>query len=178
MKLAKLDAKEIRPEFESFSLPELVQDVVQDFQLEAEEKGVELRAHLSERLPFVRADIRLIERVLENLIGNGLKFHREGIAPHVRVTGRLADGEQEEVCHLLVRDNGIGFDEKYLDRIFEPFQRLHGRGTYEGTGIGLAICRKIADRHGGNITAESAPGHGATFIVTMPVEQAKEESIG
>ncbi len=73
---------------------------------------------------------------------------------------------------ILVEDNGIGFDEKYLDRIFTPFQRLHGRGAYEGTGIGLAIVRKIVDRHGGTITAKSAPGKGATFIVTLPAKQS------
>jgi signal transduction histidine kinase len=71
-----------------------------------------------------------------------------------------------------VQDNGIGFDEKYLDRIFGVFQRLHGRGEYEGTGMGLAICRKIVDRHGGSITARSAPGHGATFLVTLPLARA------
>ena len=69
---------------------------------------------------------------------------------------------------LIVEDHGIGFDEKYLDRIFTVFQRLHGRAEYEGTGIGLAVCRKIAYRHGGEITAMSAPGQGATFVVTLP----------
>ncbi|HYO68637.1 MAG TPA: ATP-binding protein, partial [Archangium sp.] len=70
---------------------------------------------------------------------------------------------------ITVRDNGIGFDEKYLDRIFNVFQRLHGRGKYEGTGIGLAICRKIAERHGGCISARSTPGQGATFLVSLPL---------
>jgi len=68
----------------------------------------------------------------------------------------------------LVEDNGIGFDEKYLDRIFAVFQRLHGKDVYQGTGIGLAICRKIVERHGGSITAKSAPGKGSTFIVMLP----------
>jgi light-regulated signal transduction histidine kinase (bacteriophytochrome) len=72
---------------------------------------------------------------------------------------------------VTVRDNGIGFDEKYRDRIFQVFQRLHGRDEYEGTGVGLAICRKIAERHGGTITAHGREGEGATFVVTLPVRQ-------
>ncbi|NLE38212.1 MAG: hypothetical protein GX621_09335, partial [Pirellulaceae bacterium] len=78
-----------------------------------------------------------------------------------------------EVCRIAVRDNGIGFDEKYLDRIFDVFQRLHPRDVHEGTGVGLAICRKIVDRHGGKITAQSRPDEGATFIVELPVRQDK-----
>jgi len=77
----------------------------------------------------------------------------------------------DEVCELRVQDNGIGFDEKYLDKIFAMFQRLHGRSEYEGTGVGLAVCRRITDRHGGTITAKSKPGEGATFIVSLPVRQ-------
>ena len=77
----------------------------------------------------------------------------------------------------MIEDNGIGFDEKNLDRIFQMFQRLHGRSEYEGTGIGLATCRKIAERHAGSITAKSAPGQGATFIVTLPIEQSKGEKV-
>jgi signal transduction histidine kinase len=76
-----------------------------------------------------------------------------------------------------VQDNGIGFDEKYLDRLFQPFQRLHGRGEYEGSGIGLAICRKIAERHGGSITARSTPGEGSTFIVTLATRQKSPDTV-
>jgi len=79
-----------------------------------------------------------------------------------------------QLCQILVVDNGIGFDEKYLDRIFNVFQRLHKKGEYEGTGVGLAICRKIVDRHGGTITARSTPGQGTTFVVTLPIRQPKE----
>jgi signal transduction histidine kinase len=74
-----------------------------------------------------------------------------------------------------VADNGIGFDEKYLDRIFNVFQRLHGRGQYEGTGIGLAVCRKIVERHGGTVTATSREGEGSTFVVTLPARQPETD---
>jgi light-regulated signal transduction histidine kinase (bacteriophytochrome) len=82
----------------------------------------------------------------------------------------------EEICQIMVCDNGIGFNEQYLDRIFQVFQRLHSRSEYEGTGIGLAVCRKIADRHGGTISAKSEEGNGATFIVTLPVKQRMSET--
>jgi light-regulated signal transduction histidine kinase (bacteriophytochrome) len=82
-----------------------------------------------------------------------------------------------QLCQILVVDNGIGFDEKYLDRIFTVFQRLHKKGEYEGTGVGLAICRKIVDRHSGTITARSKPGEGATFVVTLPVKQPREVEV-
>ncbi len=81
------------------------------------------------------------------------------------------NGEVVPHCEIAVRDNGIGFEEIYLDRIFELFQRLHGRQEYEGTGMGLAICRKIVERHGGAITARSAPDQGATFLVKLPIRQ-------
>lgn len=80
--------------------------------------------------------------------------------------GAEVDGE---TCRIAVKDNGLGFDEKYLDRIFTPFQRLHGRSAYEGTGMGLTICRKIAERHGGSVTARSLPGEGSTFVVSLPL---------
>ena len=128
-------------------------------------------------LPEIDADPMQMRQLLQNLIGNALKFHKPGVPPHVRIYGQAlspATGESEgdstiASCQILVQDNGIGFDEKYLDRIFNVFQRLHGRNTYEGTGIGLAVCRKIAERHGGSITAQSKPGEGSTFIVTLPI---------
>jgi signal transduction histidine kinase len=88
----------------------------------------------------------------------------------------LALEAADSFVEVVVEDNGIGFEEKYLDRIFEPFQRLHGRGIYEGSGIGLSICRKIVERHGGKITAKSQLDEGAVFTVTLPVRQPAKRS--
>ena len=82
-------------------------------------------------------------------------------------------GAPDQFCEISVQDNGIGFDEKYTDKIFAVFQRLHGRNEYEGTGVGLAVCRRITERHNGTIIARSKPGQGATFIVTLPVQRPK-----
>jgi signal transduction histidine kinase len=105
-------------------------------------------------------------QLFQNLIGNALKFHQEGVPPHVKIYSKGAD--QNASVKICVKDNGIGFDEKYLDRIFSPFERLHGREQYEGVGMGLAICMKIAERHGGSLTAKSTPGNGSVFIVRLP----------
>jgi light-regulated signal transduction histidine kinase (bacteriophytochrome) len=117
-------------------------------------------------LPTLKVDPLQARQLLQNLIANGLKFHKPGEPPVVRVEAKGPNEAGEWA--LEVRDNGIGFEEQYRERIFQVFQRLHGRLEYEGTGIGLAICRKIAERHGGHITAHSASGQGATFVVTLP----------
>jgi|HubBroStandDraft_6_1064221.scaffolds.fasta_scaffold72367_2 PAS domain S-box-containing protein len=115
-------------------------------------------------LPSVRADRLQMRQLLQNLIGNALKFHARGEPARVDVSARKVGGAWE----LAVADEGIGFDEKYLDRIFRPFQRLHTAKEYRGTGIGLAICKKIAEHHGGSLRATSTPGEGSTFVVTLP----------
>lgn len=126
-------------------------------------------------LPAVEADPTQMRQLFQNLIGNALKFRKPDVAPQIRVRAEdvkeEADGPAGGRYRIFVQDNGIGFDEKYLDRIFNVFQRLHGRGEYEGTGIGLAVCRKIAERHGGTIAAHSRPGEGSTFVVTLPAKQ-------
>jgi signal transduction histidine kinase len=108
-----------------------------------------------------------------NLLSNALKFQPPDALPVVKIQARtynLASGE--EMCELIVVDNGIGFEERYLEKIFAVFQRLHGRTEYEGTGVGLAVCRRITDRHHGTITAKSEPGQGSTFIVTLPLRHS------
>jgi PAS domain S-box-containing protein len=139
-------------------------------------------------LPTIDADPVQMRQLVQNLIGNSLKYCRAGVPPVVRIYSEQLNerrrdsinksgGVAQQLCQILVEDNGIGFDEKYLDRIFNMFQRLHKKGEYEGTGVGLAICRKIVDRHSGTITARSRPGEGTTFLVTMPVTQPKEVEV-
>jgi light-regulated signal transduction histidine kinase (bacteriophytochrome) len=118
-------------------------------------------------LPSIRADPIQMIQLFQNLIGNAIKFSRHSESAHVRIHAREAPADK--AFEIYVEDNGIGFEEKYIDRIFDPFQRLHGRSSgYEGVGMGLAICNKIVERYGGRITARSAPGRGSTFIVTLP----------
>jgi len=166
--------------FEPVDLNRIAQEVLSDLEVRIQQSGGQVE--LGE-LPAIDADPLQMRQLFQNLLGNALKFHQEGRLPVVKVRGQAvnqparesaANGQVEEFCQITVEDNGIGFNEKYLDRIFILFQRLHGRSAYEGTGIGLAICRKIADRHGGSITAKSTPGEGSTFVVTLPLKQAKE----
>jgi PAS domain S-box-containing protein len=153
--------------FVSVDLAQITQEVLSDLEVIIQQSGA--RVEVGE-LATVTADPFQMRQLLQNLIGNALKFHRPLEPPFVKIyteATRAINGS--EFCQIIVEDRGIGFDEKYIDRIFNVFQRLHGRSEYEGTGIGLAICRKIAERHYGSITAQSQPGHGAKFIVTLPM---------
>lgn len=105
-----------------------------------------------------------MHQLLQNLVANGLKFHRPGVPPVVRI--RAVD--EKGATRIEVADNGVGFDDKYAERIFAPFQRLHARGEFEGTGMGLAIVRRITERHRGSVTATSTPDQGSRFVVTLP----------
>jgi light-regulated signal transduction histidine kinase (bacteriophytochrome) len=128
-------------------------------------------------LPVIDAEPLQMRQVLQNLIGNALKFRRSEEPPVVKVEAQIIpdpDMPEKKLCRLTVSDNCIGFDEKYLDRIFNVFQRLHTRNEYEGTGMGLAIVKKIALYHGGDVTAKSKPGEGSTFILTIPVAHPKK----
>ncbi len=151
--------------FVQVNLADIARGVVEDLEASIQHAGAAVTLG---PLPTLEADPLQMRQLLQNLVSNALKFRQEGVPPVISV--RVANPGVWP-CELVVEDNGIGFDEKYLDRIFTVFQRLHGRGKYEGTGIGLAICRKIAERHGGGITARSTPGKGATFIVTLPLRQ-------
>jgi light-regulated signal transduction histidine kinase (bacteriophytochrome) len=121
-------------------------------------------------LPYIEGDPVQMRQLLQNLIGNALKFHRPGEPPVVTVSAARRNRQLE----IRVEDNGIGFESKDAARVFLPFHRLHGRAEYEGTGIGLTICRKIVERHDGTIRAESQPGSGSRFIVTLPLHRLVE----
>jgi signal transduction histidine kinase len=155
--------------FEWVDLNEVVQRVIADLDLKIDESG----AHIEVApLPSVEGDPTQMYQLFQNLVSNAVKFQERGCPPVIKITASrppLVRGEANGTVLIYVSDNGIGFDEKYLDRIFQPFQRLHHHKEYEGTGMGLAICRKIVERHDGRITAHSKPRHGTTFEITLPV---------
>lgn len=135
-------------------------------------------------LPALDADPTQMRQLMQNLLDNGLKFHRAGEPPRVKIRSHSAASPEfvapplnqlnGEFCYISVQDNGIGFDEKYIDRIFSPFERLHTQNQYPGTGIGLAVCRRIIERHGGSLTAKSVPDQGTTFFMVLPLQQPQE----
>lgn len=160
--------------FVPVDLGEIASEVLHDLEVRIHERSAVVNVGT---LPILDADPLQMRQLLQNLISNALKFSREGVTPVVDVAGHLDGAHGEDVrCVVDVRDNGIGFDEKYAERIFTIFERLHGRGSYEGTGIGLAICRKICERHGGSISAASTPGVGSTFTFVIPVRHSPEEN--
>ncbi len=157
--------------FVPIDLGAVVREILSDLEIRIEKTGAAVEVG---DLPPVQADPTQMHQLFQNLICNALKFHRNGTGPAVRVSSAPST---DHTVRISVKDNGIGFDVRYLDRIFAPFHRLHGRSSpYDGTGMGLAICKKIVERHGGTITATSKPGEGSEFVVTLPAEQPESAS--
>jgi len=155
--------------FETVDLNVAVEEVVSDLEVRIEE--TEGRVDVG-TLPSIDAEPVQVRQLFQNLIGNALKFRRPDVAPVVTISSEpVAEGDFDG-HRITVSDNGIGFDMKYKDRVFGVFQRLHGRGVYEGSGIGLAICSRIVDRHGGSIDVTSAVGEGTFFTFTLPSRHA------
>lgn len=174
--LAQIDTQ---APFSPVHLTTIVQNVLSDLEIRIQQLAATIEVG---DLPTIEADPVQMHQLLQNLISNALKFHRPGIPPQIHIRAQLLVTTPEmpifapdqRVCQIQVVDNGIGFDEQHLDRIFTIFQRLHGRSEYEGSGVGLAICRKIVERHGGCITAQSRPGQGAIFTIMLPVQAQNE----
>ena len=164
--------------FEPVDLTPVLQDVVSDLEVRIEE--VEGKV-VFEQLPVIDADRTQLRQLFQNLIANALKFHRPEEKPRVVIRTETVDQGKpgsQRCCRIEVADNGIGFDMKYADRIFGIFQRLHSRAEFEGTGIGLATCRKIVERHQGEIHVESVCGVGTTFVIELPLRQLRTERQG
>ncbi|MDB5197756.1 MAG: sensor signal transduction histidine kinase [Flaviaesturariibacter sp.] len=147
-----------------------------DLELAIQEKNAQL--HI-DRLPIVKGNKRQLEQLFQNLVGNALKYNKPGVTPEITITAtevtgkdidaHLSTDEVHKHYHLItVADNGIGFEQKDAERIFNVFQRLHGNAEYKGSGVGLSIARKVVENHQGYIKAESRPGEGATFKVYLP----------
>jgi PAS domain S-box-containing protein len=158
LQLSRLSGK--TEKFRKTDLGKIAHEAVDLFEEELKKSNGIVRI---DSMPVIDAEETQMLRLFQNLIGNAVKY-RDEKNPLINISSR----HDRETCEIFIKDNGIGFEQEYAERIFKPFQRLHDRKEYEGTGMGLAICRKIVERHGGNIRAESEPGKGSTFIITLP----------
>ncbi|MBI5426848.1 MAG: hypothetical protein HZA02_01055 [Nitrospinae bacterium] len=154
------------------NMGEVISDAVAGVKSQAEALGGSLKLEIQPN-PVLEVDAPQIGQMFKCLVANGLKFRKRGVPPELVIRSRRTDDGKWE---FTVRDNGIGFEEKYLDRIFKPFERLHPSGEYDGAGMGLTVCRKIVERHGGEITAKSSAGNGAAFFVVLPEKQSPPRS--
>jgi len=155
--------------FAKVDLNRVLAEVKDDLESRIASTGAEVKGV---NLPTLTADPTQMRQLLQNLIGNAIKFRKEAVKPQVTV--RALEAPRPGMVAFEVQDNGIGFDPRHADKIFTIFQRLHGQGEYEGSGIGLAICRRIVERHGGVITTRSTPGEGATFSIVLPITPPTE----
>lgn len=155
-------------------LNEIFTEVLSDFDYLIEQKKAVIKI---QPLPMITGVSSQLRQLFQNLVGNSLKFAKDGVPPVIEVTAEIIEEKDFEskaspsgkFCRIIVKDNGIGFNEIYLDKIFKIFQSLNDRNSYEGTGIGLAIANKIIERHNGLITAKSSPDNGACFIIVLPL---------
>ncbi|RXK82809.1 ATP-binding protein [Filimonas effusa] len=154
--------------FEPVELNEIASEALRDLEITINDKKASI--HIAP-LPAIEGNAIQLVQLFENIIANALKYGKTDVAPEIQIQARFTDDQQVRISFA---DNGIGFETKYLPKMFTLFQRLHGIGEYEGTGFGLAICKKIVDLHNGTIDASSTPGAGAVFTVTLPLLQSKK----
>jgi hypothetical protein len=160
--------------FEKTDLNEVLNEVLSDVEYHIQKKEARIYA---DKLPVIWGVPSQMRQLFQNLISNSLKFAKENIVPEIHISSEKIEppslnGDTDSITNVFhkiyIRDNGIGFDPKYAEDIFVVFKRLHSYHEFEGTGIGLSICKKIVDKHNGYIKAESAPSIGSTFIITLP----------
>ncbi len=154
--------------FEAVELNDIIKDVLGDLEIRINETKAEIK---TQNLPTIDADPLQMRQLFQNIIGNAIKYHRANVPPVVTITSRILGNDNSDFCEINIQDNGIGFDNKYADQIFGLFQRLHGRSEYAGTGIGLAICKKIVGHHSGVLSASSKKEEGSTFCIKLPIKQ-------
>jgi signal transduction histidine kinase len=155
----------------------ILEDVTSNLQEIIEHKNAKIQ---SDKLPVMNVIPIQFQQLLTNLLNNALKYSQQAVPPLIKINygikeGRMIPGNSvldlNKYHHISISDNGIGFDQQYAEKIFELFQRLHGKSDYEGTGIGLAICKKIVENHHGFINASGQPGKGAEFNIYIPTER-------
>lgn len=169
----------IDPKFVFTDLTKIVNQTLVDLEVSISEKNARVEI---DDLPVIEVVPEQITQAFQNIISNALKFSKKDVAPLIKISAEMVQEKSAkskpsangEYCRITITDNGIGFDEMYLDRIFGMFQRLHGKSEYKGTGIGLSITKKIIENHNGLITAKSKEEEGSTFIIVLPVNQTAE----
>jgi signal transduction histidine kinase len=160
--------------FEDTDLSLLLEGLLSDLEMSIEQKKALITV---DPMPLLRVIPGQIRQLFQNLIINALKFSLADVPPEIHVYAVSDSSDSDEFCHIHVTDNGIGFEQKYADQIFTLFSRLHSYDQFEGTGIGLSICKKIAEKHGGAIQAFGEPGKGATFILDLPLKKAEMTTV-
>jgi signal transduction histidine kinase len=158
-----------KPSFVTSDMNEIVSEIVADIDDEVKLRNAVITV---DKLPSLRVNPRLMRMLFYNLINNALKYARKGVAPEIRISienGAASQSRERSYCRICVEDNGIGFDQKYAEDIFGMFKRLHHESEFSGTGIGLALCKKIVEQHNGAIGALSKPNSGSKFIISLPL---------
>jgi signal transduction histidine kinase len=155
----------------------LINDVLEEFDDEIKEKNAKV---IVDKIPLLHVHPGLITVLFRNLIGNALKFTRENVCPVINIHAEVSpyqNGQSDEfICQIFIRDNGIGFDQQFAEKVFGMFTRLHPETQVKGTGLGLALCRKIAEHHKGSIAARSLVNEGTTFILSLPRQSITKKS--
>jgi len=160
--------------FAKSDLNKLLQDVLTDLDLSIKEKGARIEI---EKLPELVINTNLMRLLFSNLIGNAIKYSKKDVPLVVTINADFNQEVGKRYCRLFVNDNGIGFDQKYAEQIFEMFKRLHPQQEFEGTGVGLTLCKRIVEEHDGFITAISTQGVGSTFIISLPVSMPEDQPV-